>query len=96
MAQPHQYHGLRWGAPVWPGEGTDEYRESYRPQPFNAAGTGDITADQTFIPGRQNEVTRTFLLLSLVARLVLALALPLPVPVSKFYFLCYTKSVLTC
>ena len=61
MAQPQQYHGRGGDAPVWPGEGTDEYRDSYRPQPFGAAGTGSITADETFIPGRQNEVTLTFL-----------------------------------
>ena len=26
-----------------------------------AAGSGTITADETFVPGRQNEVTRTVL-----------------------------------
>ena len=35
MAQPHQYHGEGGvPAPVWPGEGTTSYRDSYRPDPF--------------------------------------------------------------
>ena len=34
MAQPHQYHGEGGAAPVWPGEGTTSYRDSYRPDPF--------------------------------------------------------------
>ena len=66
MAQPQQYIG-RGG--VGPGidadgvvqEGTDSYRETWRAQPFGAAGTGTITADETFIPGQPNEVTRTVL-----------------------------------
>ena len=66
MAHPQQYIG-RGG--VGPGvsaegvvqEGTDSYRETWRAQPFGAAGTGTITADETFIPGRPNEVTTNFL-----------------------------------
>ena len=65
MAAPQQYIGLGGEAPAIangiPGEGTDEYRESYRPQPFGAAGTGNIEADETQIPGRPNEVTLTAL-----------------------------------
>ena len=65
MAAPQQYIGLGGDAPAIangiPGEGTDEYRETYRPQPFGAAGTGNIAADQTQIPGRPNEVTLTAL-----------------------------------
>ena len=59
MAQPQQYHGLGGAAPEYPQEGTDSYRETFRAEPFGAAGTGTITADQTFIPGQRNEVTRT-------------------------------------
>ena len=65
MAQPQQYIGLGGEAPAIvdgiPGEGTDSYRESYRPQPFGEAGTGSITAEQTFIPGQPNEVTLNML-----------------------------------
>ena len=40
MAQPQQYHGTGGEAPVWPGEGTTSYRDSYRPDPF-PCGTAD-------------------------------------------------------
>jgi hypothetical protein len=62
MAAPQQYIG-KGGvpAPADLAEGTDSYRETWRAQPFGAAGSGTITADETFIPGRQNEVTRTVL-----------------------------------
>jgi hypothetical protein len=59
MAQPQQYAGLGGAAPAYPAEGTDSYRETFRAQPFGAAGTGGIAATQTFIPGRENEVVRT-------------------------------------
>ena len=42
MAQPHQYHGEGGAAPVWPGEGTTSYRDSYRPDPFDC-GTATLT-----------------------------------------------------
>ena len=66
MAHPQQYIG-RGGA--GPGvdadgvvlEGTDSYRETWRAVPFGAAGTGTITAEETFIPGRRNEVTTNVL-----------------------------------
>ena len=66
MAHPQQYIGRGGEGPGVSAEGvvqegTDSYRETWRAQPFGAAGTGTITADETFIPGRHNEVTRTVL-----------------------------------
>ena len=66
MAHPQQYIGLAGTSPGISAagvvqEGTDSYRETWRAQPFGAAGTGNIGATQTQIPGRERTATLTVL-----------------------------------
>ena len=66
MAHPQQYAGLAGASPGVSAagvvqEGVDSYRETWRAQPFGAAGTGGIGATQTQIPGRERTATVTVL-----------------------------------